>query len=393
MEQSVLSSSAEYIYIDTFSAMDPLLEAIGQANRVALDIEADSLHHYFEKVCLIQLSIGSSHYIVDPLAVGDLSPLLNRLADKALILHDGGYDLRMLRASFGFVYPGPLFDTQLAAQLSGYERFSLVSLVDQLLGVKLSKSGQKSDWSVRPLTAKQIQYAVNDTRHLEAIADIFSDQLAKSGRSDWLRQSAGAQLESIAQEKAPRNANDMWRIKGLRELERRPLAFVSQLWSWREDQARQIDRPPFKVMDNALLRELAIWAEANPDATMDRGPKLPRHCTGSRLETIKQAIQKARTSPPEDWPEYPTREAPKPPNPLVKKFQTACSNLADGLGIAPTLVASRATLEGIAQNRPRTMEELLSCPNILPWQGELLLPDIQKIIQDSPPRPPVSTGI
>ncbi|MCH9022835.1 MAG: ribonuclease D, partial [Planctomycetes bacterium] len=281
MEQSVLSSSADYIYIDTFSAMDPLLEAIGQANRVALDIEADSLHHYFEKVCLIQLSIGSSHYIVDPLSVGDLSPLWSRLADKALIVHDGGYDLRMLRASFGFVYRGPLFDTQLAAQLAGYERFSLVNLVDQLLGVRLSKSGQKSDWSVRPLTAKQIQYAVNDTRHLEAIADIFSDQLAKSGRSDWLRQSAGALLDSIAQEKTPRNANDMWRIKGLRDLERRQLAFVSQLWSWREDQARQFDRPPFKVMDNSLLRELAIWASANSNANMDRGPKLPRHCTGS----------------------------------------------------------------------------------------------------------------
>ncbi len=134
----------EYIYVRERAAMETLIQRIGTAQRVALDTEADSLHNYFEKVCLVQLSLGGEHYLVDPLCGLHLKGLLETLADKPLILHGGDYDLRMMRASMGFRPRRDVFDTMIAAQLLGFEQIGLAALIERYFDITIGKAGQKS---------------------------------------------------------------------------------------------------------------------------------------------------------------------------------------------------------------------------------------------------------
>src|SRR5439155_19267917 len=166
--------SENYVYVRERAAMEALIEHVGAAARVAVDTEADSLHNYFEKVCLIQLSLGEEHYLVDPLAGLELSGFLEALAVKPLILHGGDYDLRMMRTSLGFRVRREVFDTMIAAQLLGIEQIGLAALIERFFGVTIEKAGQKSDWSRRPLSEKQLSYAINDTGFLEPLADFLA---------------------------------------------------------------------------------------------------------------------------------------------------------------------------------------------------------------------------
>ena len=133
-------NSRDYVYIREPAAIEPLIQQIGSSNSVALDTEADSLHSYFEKICLIQLSVAGKQYLVDPLSKLDLSGLSEAIADKQLIFHGGDYDLRMLRASLGFRPRGEVFDTMIAAQVLGMEQLGLGTLIERCFGIRMGKS-------------------------------------------------------------------------------------------------------------------------------------------------------------------------------------------------------------------------------------------------------------
>jgi hypothetical protein len=148
--------SAQHHYIDKPEALARLTAQLGNGVHVALDTEADSLHRYTPKVCLIQLTASGVNYIVDPLAGLDLSGFLEKLADTSLIVHGGDYDLRMMLTSLGFQPRKDVFDTLVAAQLLGHTQFGLVALVEHYLDIQLTKHGQKSDWSRRPLSPEQL---------------------------------------------------------------------------------------------------------------------------------------------------------------------------------------------------------------------------------------------
>ena len=156
--------------IDTDAKLATFLPALKSAQWVALDTEADSLHAYPEKVCLIQISTAAGDRLVDPLTGINLDPLLDALNAHELIMHGADYDLRLLLKHHQFV-PGAIFDTMLAARLLGEPQFGLGSLVEKFLGVKLDKASQKADWARRPLTERMETYARNDTRHLKPLAD------------------------------------------------------------------------------------------------------------------------------------------------------------------------------------------------------------------------------
>ena len=253
--------------------MAKLVGAMERARRAAFDTEGDSLYHYFEKVCLMQLSMEGVSYIVDPLAGLDMSGFLEALAEKRLVLHGGDYDLRMMRASFGFEPRGEVFDTMLAAQLLGYEKMGLVALTDKFFEAGLSKKGQKNDWSQRPLPEKMLEYASMDVHYLEALADKLTEELEKAGRVEWHRESCRYMVKST-ESRNHTEPDKEWRIAGVSTMGRRQLAFVRELWYWREDEARGANLPPFRIMGNHAILELAKWA-ANPKGTAGM-PKLPR---------------------------------------------------------------------------------------------------------------------
>ncbi len=170
--------------IDTDEQLAAVLPQLRAADWIALDTEADSLHAYPEKLCLIQLSIPAADLLVDPLSSLNLAPILEVLGQHELVLHGADYDLRLLRKSRAFV-PSGLFDTMLASRLLGDREFGLTHLVAKYLEVQLEKGPQKANWARRPLTPRMEAYARNDTRYLKPLADILKTQLQEKGRLAW----------------------------------------------------------------------------------------------------------------------------------------------------------------------------------------------------------------
>ena len=374
--QSLNTPESEgYVYVRNLSAMDMLVQRIGGAERVAVDTEADSLHNYFEKDCLVQLSLGGEHYLVDPLADLDPSGFLEALAEKPLILHGGDYDLRMMRASLGFRPRREVFDTMIAAQLLGIEQIGLAALIERFFNITVGKEGQKSDWSCRPLSEKQLRYAVNDTRFLEQLADRLGGELGARGRIDWHVESCRAMVESTGRDNA-RDPEEAWRIKGAGRLNRRQLAYLRELWRWRDQHARSANRPSFKVFGNQQILELLQWAESHPGVPLDQGPKLPRNIAGSRLRTLEEAITRAAKMDPTQWPEIRKRDRDDAPrNDRMEQINTLrgeCARIAKELEIAPSTLSPRTALEAIARSRPRTLHEIMESGGLLNWQAELV---------------------
>jgi ribonuclease D len=376
------SESDRYIYVRERAAMERLIQRIDTAERVALDTEADSLHNYFEKVCLVQLSFGGEHYLIDPLAGLDLNGLSEALADKPLILHGGDYDLRMLRASIGFRPRREVFDTMIAAQLLGLEQIGLAALTERFFAITIGKAGQKSDWSRRPLSENQLRYAVNDTRFLERLADRMHGELSARGRVDWHRESCRAMVESSGHDRA-RDPENAWRIKGSGRLTRRQLAYLRELWRWRDQHARSANLPAFRVLGNQEILGVVQWAESHPGVPLYQGPKLPRNIAGAQLTTLEEAIARAAGMDETEWPELRKRDHDSPRNDCseeINSLRAECAQIARELEIAASTLAPRAALEAIASSRPRTVDEIMKTGGLLCWQAELVQGAVKKCL-------------
>jgi ribonuclease D len=373
----------DYTYVRNQAGLDKLSRRIDAAARVAVDTEADSLHNYFEKVCLIQLSIGGGHYLVDPLAGVELSGFLASLAAKPLIFHAGDYDLRILRASTGFRPGGEIFDTMIAAQLLGIEQIGLAALIERVFAITIGKEGQKSDWSQRPLSEKQLHYAVNDTRYLEALADRLAEELGAKGRLEWHRASCRAMVQASGRDN-PRDPDDAWRLKGAGRLTRRQLAYLREVWRWRDNHARRFNRPPFKIFGNQQIFELIQWAESHPNEPLDKGPKLPRNIKGVLLTTLVESLARAAALPAADWPETKKHERGEAPSAdsvaRADALRSACAEIAKALEISPSVLAPRAALEAIARSQPRGIDEIMERGGLLRWQAELIQGVVEKCV-------------
>ena len=203
--------------IDTEQKLAAFLPVLHAADWVAVDTEADSLHAYPEKVCLIQISTVSGDRLVDPLARLNLDPLLDALSGHELIMHGADYDLRLLRKHHEFV-PSAIFDTMLAARLLGLRQFGLSHLVEKYLGVKLEKGPQKANWALRPLTERMERYARNDTHYLKPLADRLKPELEAKGRLAWHQESCARLIQDSTTHR-PADMDSVWRIKGSHLLE------------------------------------------------------------------------------------------------------------------------------------------------------------------------------
>ena len=372
--ESLHSPNAEdYVYIRERGPMGSLIDQVAVTKCVALDTEADSLHSYFEKICLIQLSLAVGHYLVDPLSIPGLGGLMEALADKLLIVHGGDYDLRMLRASLGFRPRGEVFDTMIAAQLLGIEQLGLGALVERCFGIKITKGEQKSDWSIRPLSEKQLRYAIDDTRFLERLAEHLSRELRERGRTDWHRESCRAMVGSTGHDRI-RDPEQAWRIKGSPRLTRRQLAYLRELWYWRDRHARSADIPPFKILGNEQILDLVLWLDSHPAVPLEHGPRIPRNIRSTLLHTLEESIARAARLEPAEWPEQRRLKRPDAPAPDVAKLIDAlrreCAAIAEKLQIAAPTLAPKAALEAIARSQPRTIDEIIENGGLLRWQAE-----------------------
>jgi ribonuclease D len=349
--------------IDTDETLAAFLPTVRAADWIAVDTEADSLHAYPEKVCLIQISTAAGDKLIDPLARIKLDPLLDALTAHALIMHGADYDLRLLRKHHEFV-PGAIFDTMLAARLLGLRQFGLSHLVEHYLGVKLEKTSQKANWARRPLTERMERYARDDTHYLKPLADKLRLELHHKNRLAW-HEEACSRLIDESTRLRPADLDSVWRVKGSHALSRPALAILRELWRWRETEALHSNRPPFFILSHEVLVEMAAAAAAHRSIE----PLIPRHLSLRRREGLAHAIKTGLQVSADKHPELPRRTGSRPTETERRRYaelEKRRDSHAGQLGIDPTLIASRATLGDLARNWDKHASELMG------WQRELL---------------------
>jgi ribonuclease D len=349
--------------IDTQEKLAAFLPIVHSAEWLALDTEADSLHAYPEKVCLIQISTAAGDRLIDPLAKMDIAPFLDALVGRELIFHAADYDLRLLRKHHEFT-PSVIFDTMLAARLLGERQFGLSSLVEKFLGVKLDKGSQKADWARRPLTQKMEVYARNDTHYLKPLEEKLKSELTAKGRLAWHEESCARLIVECSQPVMV-DEDEVWRIKGSSFLERGALAVLRELWRWREREAIAASRPPFFVLAHEKMVEVSIAVSEQKPVEHLIPPKMhPR-----RRENLVAAIRAAQAVPPEKFPVLIKHRSQRPSEVEFRRFreiEKRRDKHAHELAMDPTLIAPKSVLGDLARDWGKYASELMN------WQRELL---------------------
>jgi ribonuclease D len=350
--------------ISTSEELAGLLPVLESQPAIALDTEADSLHAYPEKLCLIQVSAPGHDALIDPLAGLNLDPLFHLLKGKELILHGADYDLRMLYRTFRFI-PEAVFDTMWAARLSGHKEFGLRYLVRQYLGVALEKGPQKMNWALRPLTERMSAYALNDTRYLLPLAQTLRAQLDHKGRLAWLQEICQQLIRECTQARSE-DPESQWRIKGSERLDRPAMAVLRELWLWREEEARAANKPPYFILSHERLVAVAAAVATGKSRT----DLVPQHLPAKRAGRFAVAIDRALKVPPSKYPQ-PKRSRGHRLTPEQQidfgRFKQIRDARAQELGIDPTVIASKGDLMSLAQHHRQGRPGAL-----MQWQMQLL---------------------
>ncbi|GEP43312.1 ribonuclease D [Brevifollis gellanilyticus] len=342
------------------------LQATGET-RVCLDTEADSLHHYHEKLCLLQVACGGRFALVDPLAIADVSPLLALLDRYELWFHGADYDLTMLRRTYNWE-PRMIRDTQIAARLAGARQFGLAALLQNVLGLTICKAPQKADWSRRPLPVHMLSYAVDDVRYLLQVADHFLAILRSKNRVSWFEQSCGALQKEVAQRSmAPRE--DPWRVQGSGRLNAKGLAILKAMWEWREGIAQERDIPCYRIMSN---KQMVSYAEAFELGGVMNPPGGWRPRWKKEFHDLVAAVFRAGQA---SWPQRLKRVKSRMTDSqrdAVDKLCTKRDEIALGLDVEGSLLGSRSDLEQLIVD-PATENPLME------WQEALLRPVMSEV--------------
>jgi len=358
------------LFVERQEAFDDLLPELAASGQLAVDTEAASFHRYSDRVYLLQLSSRERTLVVDPLAVTNLGRFGAVLADPGveIVFHDADYDLRLLEREFG-IRATKLFDTRVAAQLLDEPGIGLAALLEKYQGVTLDKRFQRADWSRRPLSEDMLRYAATDTKHLLQLRDVLAERLEAAGRTAWAAEEF-ALLEDVRWGPAEDEEPAWLRLKGAKALKPRELAVLRELHTWRDEQARRLDRAAFRVLNNEPMLAMARAMPAELEALKDI-PGIGSETISRRGPQLLAAIERGRAIPDNRLPrlERPPRRAPDPIlEARVERLKALRNRLAPKLGLQPGVLCPNGTLEAIARANPRTLEELAAVPELRHWQ-------------------------
>lgn len=356
----------EPIWVDTTAKLKEVVAQIADQPALAVDTESNSLFAYREQVCLIQISIPAQDFLIDPLAIRDLSPLAPIFADpeKEKIFHASDYDILCLKRDFHFEF-NHLFDTMIAARILSEPQVGLAPLLESKLGIVIDKKHQRANWGIRPLSISMRDYARLDSHYLFALRDLFAEKL--KARNLWelaqedFRLACTVEIHNQNEEKRP----SCWKVAGSKQIDERQAAILQQLCDYREEQARRMNLPLFKVLSNDLLVAVCL---ANPQS-LDELKEL-RGVTERMLQRHGQAMIEAVKRGNEGKPLF--REPRQRPDEqyLKRVDMLKCwrKELGRRLGVESDVVLPREILEQIAAVNPRSTEELKNVMKAVPWR-------------------------
>jgi ribonuclease D len=334
---------------------------------IAIDTESNSRHRYPERVCLIQVATSSKVYLIDTLAIDDMKPIGEVLADKTVVkvIQGAEYDIRCLDREWGFRVRN-LFDTDIAARFVGMKQTGLAALTEALLGMHIPKDAriQKSDWSHRPLSQEAMNYAATDVWHLLSIQQKLESMLRTLARSPWVSEEC-ARLEGIRYV-APNPETAFLSLKGSHRLDGHGKAILKRLYMLRDAEARYRNRPPYYVLPHETL----VYLASNPTVDLAQLPALRRQVDSRFGRLLRTALHRGLTDPPISNAIH-HRIQPMTPIEIerlqiLKKWRV---NLGGQLSIDPSLVWPMGSLERLAK-APRTLGAELQSPMVRQWQRE-----------------------
>ena len=356
-------------FIETTKALQEAADIFSKATCVGVDLEADSMFHFREKVCLIQMAAGDYVAVIDPLAIEDMSPIVPVFEDPSIrkIFHGSDYDIRSLNRDFDIAIQN-LFDTELASRFLGVRETGLSSVMKTRFGVEMDKTYQKKDWSKRPLTPGMIAYGAGDVLYLPKLAEILDSELAACERTTWVEEEC--LLLSGVRHQINGEAPLFTRIKGAGKLDRRSLAVLEELLRLRLLLAEKKDRPPFKVFSNTSLITLSKERPLSMGRLKSSGALSPRQ-TSTHGSQVLEAIQTGVEITEEDLPKYPRKKRPHFHSDVPKRVDTLKAwrdALALELKLDPPILLNKALMTTLAVANPSSMEELCAIDGLRKWQ-------------------------
>ena len=329
--------------------LNALIAELENAPYLALDTEFLRDQTYWPKLCLIQVASPDVAAIIDPLANDiDLKPFYELLKkpDTVKVFHAARQDIEIFQQQGG-VIPDPLFDSQVAAMVCGYgDAASYETLARKIANVEIDKSSRFTDWSRRPLTNKQLEYALADVTHLRTIYEKLSGELKRTHRESWVAEEISALQNPALYAMDPANA---WKRLKARTSSKRFLAMLASLAAWREREAQTRDIPRGRVLKDEALLEIAAHPPENAEG-LERIRAIPKGFGSSRMgKTLLDAIEHGRTAPPPDGivPEKPRRKR-EPSQAAIDLLKTLLRLRAEDAQVAPRLIANADDIESLA---------------------------------------------
>jgi ribonuclease D len=334
--------------IDTADALTAFAESLAHQPEIALDTEFMREKTYRAELCLVQIAFGQTAVCIDPIALPDLAALVPALTGPSTVkvMHAARQDLEVMLPAVGLVQP--VFDTQIAAALAGFPaQIGYAELARRMLGVELAKAHTRTDWTRRPLSPEQQEYALDDVRHLGALRTRLLEQLADQGRLGWLEEELAALANAEALRVAP---EDAWKkVKGLPGLDEQRQRLAQALAAWRERRAIERNRPRGWILDDLSLREIVLRLPRSLDALAglpEMQESVVRKCGEELLALVRDA---GISDPP---PALPRRERPDPAVlATVKRLADIAAAAAAELSIGTEVLATRRELERLAAGR------------------------------------------
>jgi len=372
----------QYRIIETARGLEELVAEIDSEPVLAVDLEADSMHHFQEKVCLVQLATSRVSAIIDPLVLPDLTPLKPLFADPQIkkVFHGADYDVRSLYRDFEIDIQH-LFDTQLASMFLGIRETGLEAVLKSRFDVQLDKKFQRKDWSVRPLPVEMLTYAAKNAVHLVPLAAELAAELKAKGRLAWVEEECAL----LSRVRPPVNDGTplFLKCKGAGKLKRIELAALEELLKLRRKIARRKDRPLFKVFGNGALVKIATRGPRSITTLERMGVLSPRQVAMHGKDIIT-AVKKGFKVTPDKLPRYPRKKAPQLPSQVPDRI-VALKEWRDReaveLGLDPPLLLTKAQLASVATHCPRRLRDLTALADLKNWQKKEFGPRIVNILK------------
>jgi len=376
--------SPEYIFVEKEEDLSRRMPELQGERTIGVDLEADSMFHYQEKVCLIQIATARVNLLIDPLTVKDLSPLIPIFADRQVrkVFHGADYDIRSLHRDFGIEVTS-LFDTQIAARFLGVREISLASLIKTYFDLSIDKKYQKKDWSRRPLPEPMMAYAAQDIGYLLPLSRILEKELKKRGRLFCVKE----ECELLTGVRSQTHGSDplFASFKGAGRLDGRGLAILEGLLQFRDQMARRRDYPHFKVLGNAPILDIAQH-KPRTRGELSSIEGLNARLIGQMGDTILEKVREALRVPENALPVYPkkpwgrlnSRESNR-----VKALKAWRDRMGVQWDVDPSVICTNAQIQEIAIANPQNPRDLNTVKELRKWQVRLFGHDICHVLRHS----------